>query len=739
MIISLTAACNFSGLLEEALDDGYSEESAPEDEENLYDDDQIGIAAPQGEPGTWLVMLYQDADDDTLERDVFLDLNEAEVIGSSDMVTIVSQIDRYDGGFDGDDDWTSTKRFLISQDDDLETINSEEIEDLGEVNMSDPQTLIDFASWAINSFPAEHYVLIMSDHGMGWLGGWTDPEPYDDDMSMKEIDDALSAIVYDTGIGQFDLFGFDACLMAQLEVFSTLAPYAKYAVASEETEPTVGWAYAAFLGALVDNPAITPADLAITVVDSYIQEDIRIIDDEARVSFIEENYDYGDDMSAAEVAADMSRDVTLTAVDLSYMADLNSDMNNLSLALIDADQTGVAAARSYSQSYTSVFDKGYPESFIDLGSFVALAMDETGDSSVARSGQELLDTLEQAVIAEMHGELKPGSTGISFYFPNSRLYTLTTDEDFVSYTSTTDRFAAASLWDDFLAFHYSGKDINTETVDLSVLQPMTVAEPQDFSDAIEASAPESGAEIESPASGGIELGEVNVSASEIGPEDTITISADVSGSNLAYLYYFVDYYYEEFDSYLMADIGYLNADYINEVNGMVYPDWEDGTFTIETDWTPTVFYLSDGLTESFIYLEPETYGTTYEEDVYILYGLYAPGGDPAREQEAMLKFDGNFELRSFWVFTGADGTGAPREAIMREGDTFSVWQLWQEYNPDTDLWEYAYYLGETLTYTGTPFEVIPYYAFAGSYEVGIMAEDFDGNTTSSYAEITVTE
>ena len=247
MSISLLTACgDLSSYVEESAGPIDSTDAASSDSSNINS---------QGEPGTWLVMLYQDGDDETLERDVFLDLNEAEIVGSSDMVTIVSQLDRYDGSFDGDGDWTGTKRFLVQQDGDLETIASEELEDLGETDMSDPQSLEDFITWAIASYSADHYALIMSDHGMGWLGGWTDMDSSDGDMSLSEIDGALANSVTQTGIGQFEFVGFDACLMAQLEAFSMLAPYAKYAAASEETEPAVGWAYASFLGDLVENPA----------------------------------------------------------------------------------------------------------------------------------------------------------------------------------------------------------------------------------------------------------------------------------------------------------------------------------------------------------------------------------------------------------------------------------------------------------------------------------------------------
>ena len=729
LIISLLTACFGGSVLDEETNTP-SEDTSTTSGENYV---------ASGDPGTWLVMLYQDADDETLERDVFLDLNEAEIVGSSDMVTIVSQMDRYDGGFEGDGDWTTTKRFLVTQGYDLETIESEELDDIGETDMSDPQTLVDFAVWAMQTYPAEHYALVMSDHGMGWIGGWTDPDPYDGDMSLKEIDNALSTIVTETGIGQFDFFGFDACLMAQLETMSTIAPYAKYAAASEETEPAMGWAYAAILEDLVNNPGMTGADLAKAVVDSYVYEDYRITDEEARVSFIEENYDYGVDMTADELAADMSIDTTMSAFDLSQIAVLNEAMNELAIVLSNTDQSSVAAARSYSLSYTSVFDKGIPDSFIDLGSFIELVVEESGDSDVAAAAQAVLEALNNVVIGEKHGEQRSGSTGLSFYFPNSELYGMTTDEEFVSYTSIADRFATASLWDDFLAYFYTGKSINQDMVDLAVLDPVAATVTQDFSDAIAASAPEEGATIESPGQGNITISEITASNTELAYLETMTYSADISGTNIGYLYYYVNYYVEEYDSYVMADMGYLASSESREVGGLVYPDWGEGDFTVEMEWEPIVYYLSDGVDEAFIALEPETYGETYEEDVYTLYGLYAPGGDESKEQEAMLRFDGNFELKSFWVFTGEDGTGAPREATLEEGDTFSVWELWLEYNPDTGFWEYVYYLGDTLTFNGEPFSIVAYDAFAGEYEVGILAEDYDGNMTESYIDVTIAE
>ena len=244
-------------------------------------------------------MLYQDADDKILEKDIYIDLNEVEKVGSSDRVQIVSQLDRFRGGFNGDGDWTETRRYHVTQDDDLQRVRSEQVGKLGEVNMSDGAALVDFATWAMETYPADKYVLILSDHGMGWPGGWSDPAPggagdrgnplsqvLKDQLYLHELDGALQEIRDRTGMDKFEIVGMDACLMAHLEVFDALAPHARYAVASQETEPALGWAYTGFLSALKDNPDMSGADLSRTIVETYIDEDQRIVDATARVTFL---------------------------------------------------------------------------------------------------------------------------------------------------------------------------------------------------------------------------------------------------------------------------------------------------------------------------------------------------------------------------------------------------------------------------------------------------------------------
>jgi hypothetical protein len=66
-----------------------------------------------------------------------------------------------------------------------------------------------------------------------------------------------------------DLIGFDACLMAMLEVNYQIMATARYAVGSEEEEPGNGWPYDRILKALAKKPAMAPDELARTVVAQY--------------------------------------------------------------------------------------------------------------------------------------------------------------------------------------------------------------------------------------------------------------------------------------------------------------------------------------------------------------------------------------------------------------------------------------------------------------------------------------
>jgi hypothetical protein len=696
-----------------------------------------GAATPAaaGKPDTWLVMLYQNADDEVLEQDIFIDLNEAEIVGSTDAVTIVSQLDRYQGAFEGDGDWTTSKRFLVTQDDDLDAIHSQEIADLGEIDSGNKDSLIDFAAWAIQTYPAEHYVLILSDHGAGWEGGWNDDEPVaESSFRMQDIDDALGTILSKTNIGVFELVGFDACLMGQVEVMSAIAPHARFAVGSEETEPSLGWAYASFLKTLNDNPGMSGKELGQAIVDSYINQDFRITDDQARRIFAE------GDFSAESVAADLVKENTLTAVDLGAIHNLDAAINDLATALSKVDQSSVAEARAYAQSYTSVFGDDVPPSYIDLGHFADLLLEGVSDPQVTEAAQNVKRALASSVIAEMHGSERPGSHGLTLYFPNSELYQSTSGKaTHLQYSAYVGRFATASVWDDFLTFHYTGETFDPGQADLSVLTPAQSAQ-SNFSQAAVESAPETNAEIAAPGAGEITVAALETSADTIGPDGSVTLTTEISGANIGYVYYYVSYFDEASGSYLTADMGFISAESTREIGGIYYPEWgNDSSIPIEFTWEPTLYYLSDGIeaNDQFAFFEPEIYGVDEKTTTYTVRGVYT-FADSGSEMDAVIRFTGDGTMASIFGFNGENGAGAPREITPQPGDTFSITEEWLDFdqNPDGEFVDYA---GGTMTFGDKGFEMVPYYAYSGKYTLGVIVEDLNGNRIGEFTEVTVTD
>ncbi len=680
---------------------------------------------------TWLVMLYQDADDRILERDIYVDLNEAERVGSGENVHIVAQIDRYKTGYRADGDWTSAKRFYLTYDPELEAVRSQQVADLGEVNMADGETLVDFVTWAVETYPADKHVLIMSDHGMGWPGGWTDPAPggrgdhnialaeMGDELFLMELDEALQEIRDRTGVDQFEMIGMDACLMGHLEVYSALEPHARYAVASQETEPALGWAYAGFLRHLRENPGMDGADLGRLIVQSYIREDQRIVDDEARAGFVGQASSLGwlfSGPTAEQVAQQMEDDITLAAIDLDAVPALNESLNSLAYALMGVRQQGVAAARTYAQTFTSVFGKKVPPSYLDLGNFVQLVKRESGDGAVTQAADQVLAALDQAVIAEKHGRKKPGANGISVYFPNSQLYRSRYAGP-ESYTTVARRFAQESLWDEFLAYHYTGQTFEPATRSAAV--------------------PDAGVPVRGPGAGAIEVRPITLSSNVAGPGRPVLLSTEIRGDNIGHVYLFVGYHDPASNSIFIADRDYLESGQTQEIGGVYYPDWGDsGELVLEFEWEPIVYAVNDGTRRALAVFSPEDYGAVPEEAVYTVEGIYT-FADGSGTRYARLYFSDG-ELKQVYGYTGQDGTGAPREIIPESGDTFTVLEQWMDLVPGGAA-EFVTQEGNTVVFGDKVMAWEELDAPAGEYVVGFIVEDLDGNAYPVYKAVRVAE
>ena len=135
------------------------------------------------------------------------------------------------------------------------------------VSMTDPDTLTDFIKWSTKNYPANRNQLIFWDHGGGSISGYGYDEKFKSSgsMNLSEINQALKK----AGV-TYDFVGFDACLMATLENALMLTPYADYMIASEETEPGVGWYYTDWLTALAENTSMPTIEIGKNIVDDFV-------------------------------------------------------------------------------------------------------------------------------------------------------------------------------------------------------------------------------------------------------------------------------------------------------------------------------------------------------------------------------------------------------------------------------------------------------------------------------------
>lgn len=158
------------------------------------------------------------------------------------------------------------------------------LEDLGQLSMTDPDTLSKFISDSAEIFPANRYQLILWNHGGGTMGGFGYDENYPYDLMY--LDDIAEALA--NGGIYFDFVGFDACLMGTVETAVMLEPYADYMIASAELEAGSGWYYTDWLNELSDNPSISTIDLGVKIIDDYIATaGTGYFQDEATLAIVE--------------------------------------------------------------------------------------------------------------------------------------------------------------------------------------------------------------------------------------------------------------------------------------------------------------------------------------------------------------------------------------------------------------------------------------------------------------------
>ncbi len=257
------------------------------------------------------------------------------------------------------------------------------VRDDGSKAMTDHNTLSSFIKYCTANFPANRNELIFWDHGGGSVSGYGYDEKYKGSGSMRlgDIGKALS-----DGGTTFDFIGFDACLMATAETALLLDKYADYMIASEETEPGIGWYYTNWLTKLGQDTSVSTIDLCRNIIDDY---------------------------TSACAAQCRGQKTTLSLTDLAEFA-------NTVPAKLGAFSRSVSGLIE-NENYRTVSDARYTtrefaqSSKIDQVDLVHLAMN-MGTSE----GSELAEAIRSAVKYNRTSTDMTNAYGISVYFPYKR-------------------------------------------------------------------------------------------------------------------------------------------------------------------------------------------------------------------------------------------------------------------------------------------------------------------------------
>jgi Clostripain family len=366
---------------------------------------------------SWTVMVYM-AGDNSLDPEGVQDLKEMKQVGSTDKLNIIAEFDRAAGHV--------ARRYYLRKGG---IVTSDVVASLGAVNTGDPKFLSDFIRWGIANYPADHYLLVLWNHGQGWDD--TDIFANDRHRSLRRLatgrsrhalfhtpvrrllkkatdDHEARAILIDDDAKDFldnqemkkvlsdtakllgrklDILGMDACLMSMAEVGYQMSDSTDYTVGSEQTEPGEGWPYNTILSALAKNPAMTPQDLSVLIVDKYLAS-------------------YTD-----------SDGVTYSACDLSKADTLATAVTGLATAL-KASLSDATCLRSIQSARNKVQYYEVPDN-IDLVDFCSLLAKSGPGASISTACHNVVGVVQSGYVIKQgyKGAAMKNSNGVAIYFP----------------------------------------------------------------------------------------------------------------------------------------------------------------------------------------------------------------------------------------------------------------------------------------------------------------------------------
>jgi len=378
----------------------------------------------------WTVMIYLDADNELIPW-ALTDIEEMQEVGSTQNVTVILQYDK---------EGATTKRYKVEKG--VLTL----IQDMGELDMSDPDTIQNFVTYSVSNNPADHYALILWDHGQGWkgrtvAGGSTksmfndyDNGIYNSFLSNYYIAQALANAQSATGV-KLDILGIDACEMSVIEAAYEFKGVADILVGSQELLSVWGWDYDDLLKRLTNKPSMTPSDFALAMVDSFKNYYSNSTLNDQTIAAIALTKEYSSDGASDIISLAQSVDELALRL-ISLMTDLSTQAATLQI---------ITNTRVEVQEFDYIY--------VDLADFSRLL---DGDNS------PLIQEYNKILLAEYHGSEQINTHGLSivFFDRTSSLDFYYYDPDYCNFDPETETGSRISFinefnWDEMMHTYFS--------------------------------------------------------------------------------------------------------------------------------------------------------------------------------------------------------------------------------------------------------------------------------------------
>jgi len=213
----------------------------------------------------WLILVYVSGNNDRgLTGSVNELVNSLEKIGSSEKVTVIVHYASLEKSKERRLQLPrEAKTLLIRRDNDNMQITSPVIDTSTRTDMASDQNLFLFARKNMSKYPSKKVMLLLWGKGEGLKGLM-----YDDlsqkHMTLKKLAGALGKVKKSTG-RTIDIFATDADLIQMAEVVYELKDYARIIIGFEGDASDTGYYYDLILQDVVDEPAMTPQNLANAV------------------------------------------------------------------------------------------------------------------------------------------------------------------------------------------------------------------------------------------------------------------------------------------------------------------------------------------------------------------------------------------------------------------------------------------------------------------------------------------